>query len=78
MKTILPVGTKIKSYDFYKMNDSYMFGEIVALEGDIYQVTLERRVIEKAVKKIESEFFYTPVQGAMIMDDLWDRIVVVI
>ncbi len=71
---ILPVGTRVKCFDFFRKTDCYLIGIIEYVDGEIYTVTREQQVIEGVSVEPKMPYFITPAQGAAMMDDVWTRI----
>jgi hypothetical protein len=74
------VNDVVKSYDFPGILDYYMVGIVTAVEDDMLVCKTIKIVQEgKAVDygcRTPSEF-RTPMQGSMMMDDRFERVVVV-
>jgi hypothetical protein len=73
----IQIGSIIRSYDFTFNHDYYFVGEVTKIEGDyIYCNTLAqfRAMIEVEITEKNSTF-RTVRQGAMFMDDQFQRII---
>lgn len=73
------VGDIVKSYDFHGITDCYMVGEVVGLHFDgTFRAKFIKRVWEGVEdRKFKTDYFTAPQQGEMLMDDRFDRVVVV-
>jgi hypothetical protein len=73
----IQIGSIIRSYDFHFVNDYYFVGEVTKIEGDyIYCNTLAQfRAMEEQEITEKNSTFRAVKQGAMLMDDEFQRII---
>ena len=78
MNQILEVGTKIRSYDFFGMEDHFVEGIITEVD------TLNRVYCVKVLKQISrgneisgKKYIGVDFMGQRVIDDIWNRIEVI-
>lgn len=76
----MQVGSIIKSFDFPGNTECYMIGEVVGFECD------DEVIVAKAIKAVfkgktksidQVDVFRTPKQGLGMLDDIFERVVLV-
>lgn len=72
----ISIGTIIKSFDFFGHDSYYTVGEVKEIQGDILICRTIKQVQDHKEREIFSPEFRTPVQGSMMMDEQFDRIIV--
>lgn len=70
------VGNIIKSFDFPGNVDNYMIGKVIAIYDDVLHCECISQVIEGVISEINSPVYNTPMQGSCILDDKFERVVV--
>jgi len=70
------VGNIIQSFDFVCNVDNYMIGKVIAIYDDVLHCECISQVIEGVVSEIYSPVFNTPMQGSCLLDDIFERVVV--
>ncbi len=75
-KMELQIGTIVKSYDFPGITDCYIIGRVVNIEEDMLSCEVIKQV-SCGKEKVGHKTFRTPMQGAMMMDDKFERVVVI-
>ena len=83
MNQILEVGTKIRSYDFFGVDDNYVEGVIVAVYGNTCQYKLSPTKIVRGDNvefptPEDSYLFFVDFMGRRMVDDQWNRIEVIV
>lgn len=75
----MKVGSVVKSFDFHGIENCYMIGKVVGIyerEGT-FRAKLIKRVWDGAEdKKFKTDYFTAPLQGEMLRDDRFERVVV--
>lgn len=70
------VGNIIQSFDFVGNVDNYMIGKVVNIECDIIRCETLRHVIDGIDVSVTQLEFLTPMQGSCILDDKFERVIV--
>lgn len=70
------VGNIIKSFDFPGNVDNYMIGKVIAIYDDVLHCECISQVIEGEVSVFNPPVYNTPMQGSCILDDKFERVVV--
>ena len=83
MNQILEVGTKIRAYDFFGMEDNYVEGVIVVVRRDTCQYELSPTKIVRGDNvefptPEDSYWFFVDFMGQRMVDDQWNRIEVIV
>lgn len=66
----MQIGSIVKSLDFNGIEDCYMVGKVVAIQGDgLFRAEFIKRVWQGAEdRKFKTNFFTAPVQGNAFLD----------
>lgn len=74
---MINVGDVIKSYDFPGMTDCYLIGKVIDVTEHTITAKIIKAVSENKEYDIGSATFKTSVQGSGLLDDRFERIVVI-
>lgn len=72
----ISIGSVIKSFDFIGRDSYYMVGEVKEIRGDILICRTISQVQDHKERKNFSPEFSTLMLGSVMMDEQFDRIVV--
>lgn len=72
----ISIGDTIKSFDFIGNDSYYMVGEVKEIQGEMLICRTIAQVEDNKECENFSQEFRTPMQGSMMMDDQFDRVIV--
>ena len=72
----ISIGSIIKSFDFIGHDSSYIVGEVKEIQGDVLICRTIAQVQDHKERKNFSPEFRTHMQGSMMMDKQFDRVIV--
>ena len=72
----IEIGTIIKSFDFHMNEDCYYIGRVVMIDDNCLYCDTISRTFDGVVVGFNKQTFMTPKQGEMMMDEVFQRIVI--
>lgn len=72
----ISIGSIIKSFDFIGRDSHYMVGEVKEIQGEVLICRTIAQVQDHKERENFSPEFITPMQGTMMMDDQFERVIV--
>ena len=72
----IEIGSIIKSFDFIGHDSHYVVGEVKEIQGDVLICRTISQVQDHKERNNFSPEFRTPMQGSMMMDKQFDRVII--